>query len=173
MITLVGVMVFAFLSPSPYSAVPKCRTIQEAISRVGEKVCVNGKVFSVEREPSGIHVLHFCEASVARCPFRVVVYPDDLRDVGDVRWMENKEIEIHGAIKEQHGAAEMVLRDIRQLRGEAAKMPLIPKQYDVESRGRFSAGRSQAPKHKYPRKPRKGDVEPQPAPGESGLPTPP
>jgi hypothetical protein len=104
----------------------------------------------------------------------VIVYPNDLRDVGDVRWMEGKEIEIHGAMREQHGGGEMTLRDIHQLKGAAAKLPLIPKQYDVESRGRFSAGRSQAPKHKYPRKPRrKGDVEPQPAPDDSGIPTPP
>ena len=139
---------------------------------MGDHVCVTGKVVRVERLDSGVHVLHFCGQNSASCPFRVIVYPDDLRDVGDVRWMEGKEIQIHGAVKGWGGGAEMKLNDARQLKGEASKLPLIPKQYDVESRGKFSAGRSQAPKHKYPKR-RKGDVEPQPAPDETAPPPPP
>ena len=148
----------------------KCLSIGDLANRVGDHVCVAGKVNKVERETSGVHILHFCQTA-AGCPFRVVVYPDDLRDVGDVRWMEGKEVEIHGAVRERNGATEMKLSDAHQLKGEASKLPLIPKQYDVESRGKFSAGRSQAPKHKYPRKSRrKGDVEPQPAPDGSVTP---
>ena len=158
----------------PLASTPKCISIQETTERVGDHACVTGKVLRVERLDSGVHVLHFCEQSASSCPFRVVVYPDDLRDVGDVRWMEGKEIQIHGAVKGWGHGAEMKLNDARQLKGEAAKIPLIPKQYDVESRGRFSAGRSQAPKHKYPkRSSRKGDVEPQPAPDDTGVPAPP
>jgi len=165
----------ATLSYSPAqasSSIRKCISIQETTERVGDHVCVTGKVLRVERLDSGMHVLHFCQQNSAACPFRVVVYPDDLRDVGDVRWMEGKEIQIHGAVKGWGHGAEMKLNDARQLKGETARLPLIPKQYDVESRGKFSAGRSQAPKHKYP-KPRKGDVEPQPPPDDTGVPAPP
>ena len=163
----------AALSLHPSSA--KCLPIEDAIHRVGDRVCVAGKVFKVEQEASGMHILHFCDVATATaCPFQVVVYPHDLRDVGDVRWLEGKDVEIRGAIKDRSGIAEMTLNDARQLRGAAAKLPLIPKQYDVESRGKFSAGKSQARKHNSPhRSRRKGDVEPQPAPDDSGIPPPP
>jgi len=163
---------FSYSPPLALSSTRKCVSIQETTERVGDHVCVTGKVLRVERLDSGMHVLHFCQQNSAACPFRVVVYPDDLRDVGDVRWMEGKEIQIHGAVKGWGHGAEMKLNDARQLKGETARLPLIPKQYDVESRGKFSAGRSQAPKHKYP-KPRKGDVEPQPPPDDTGVPAPP
>ncbi len=129
MAVLTAILLLASLSSSSHRAFSKCLSIKQTITKVGERVCVTGKVFKVEREPSGVHVLNFCEETSVPCPFRVVVYPNDLRDVGDVRWMEGKNIEIHGAIRNRDGRAEMKLNDARQIKGEAAKLPLIPKQY--------------------------------------------
>jgi transcriptional regulator of NAD metabolism len=74
------------------------------------------------------------------CPFTVVVFASNLKHVGDVRQLEGKEIEIHGRIKEYDGRAEIILERFAQLSGEAANIPALPKGYDVESKGRYSAG---------------------------------
>jgi DNA/RNA endonuclease YhcR with UshA esterase domain len=71
----------------------------------------------------------------------VVAFARDLRDVGDVRYLAGKEVEIHGKIKEYQGRAEIILRDRRQLRGESAKLPPVPKDYDASRHGSYSAGR--------------------------------
>jgi hypothetical protein len=70
----------------------------------------------------------------------VFVPAKSLRDVGDVRQLEGKVIEIHGKIQQYGGRAEIVLTDVRQLKGEAAKIPPVPKNFDVERRGSFSPG---------------------------------
>jgi hypothetical protein len=75
------------------------------------------------------------------CPFTVVIFPHDLKDVGDVRRLAGRMIEIHGPVKLYDGRAEIILNRISQITGGAALIPPIPKNYDVENRGHFSAGR--------------------------------
>jgi DNA/RNA endonuclease YhcR with UshA esterase domain len=60
--------------------------------------------------------------------------------VGDVRQLEGKTIEVGGKIEEYMGRAEIILKDVKQLRGEAASIPPLPKNYDATKRGNFSAG---------------------------------
>ncbi len=115
----------------------KCIPFTEADSRIGDHACVTGKVIKVARSKSGTFFLNFCE-KYRDCPFTVVVFPSNLKDVGDVRQLEGKEIEIFGKITSWRGHAEIVLRDARQLKGEAAKLPPVPKEYDVERKGKFS-----------------------------------
>ena len=74
------------------------------------------------------------------CPFTVVVFPSGLKDVGDVRRLAGRTIEIHGAVKLYDGRAEMILNRISQITGGAAMIPPLPKNYDVENRGHYSAG---------------------------------
>ncbi len=93
----------------------------------------------VKQGNGGTHFFDFCE-DYRMCPFTVVVFPSNLKHVGDVRQLEGKEIEIHGPIKEYDGRAEIVLERTSQLDGEAAKIPALPKGYDVEQKGRYSAG---------------------------------
>jgi len=71
----------------------------------------------------------------------VVVFAHDLKDVGDVRRLADRMIEIHGPVKLYDGRAEIILNRISQITGGAALIPPIPKNYDVENRGHFSAGR--------------------------------
>jgi DNA/RNA endonuclease YhcR with UshA esterase domain len=127
------------------SASAECIPFAEAQKKVGETVCVTGKVLKVSTSArSGTQFLNFCD-DYKTCPFTVVVFARDLRDVGDVRPLEGQTIEIHGKVKLYKGQAEIILSDSRQLRGEAAKLPALPKNYDVENQGKYSAGQFKSP----------------------------
>lgn len=122
-----------------------CISVEQAPEKIGEIACVRAKVVKVtESQKSGTWFLDFCD-DYRTCPFSVVVFPRYLRDVGDVRMLAGREIEVHGKITAYGGRAEIVLRHSRQLKGESAKLPPIPKTYDAERRGRYSAG--QFPRH--------------------------
>ncbi|HYL16505.1 MAG TPA: hypothetical protein VEV41_25950 [Terriglobales bacterium] len=102
-------------------------------------------MLKVTRSNSGTYFLNFCP-DCRGCAFQVVVFPADLRHVGDIRQLEGKVIEIQGDIKECDGRPEIVLKDSRQSRGEAAPIPPLPKNFDVENKGRYSAGKMTYPK---------------------------
>jgi len=124
-----------------------CIPAFEAGKHIGEMQCVTGKVFAVKQGIRGVHYLDFCE-DFRTCPFTVVIFPGDLRQVGDVRQLQGRMIEIHGQVKEYDGRAEIILSQARQLKGETANLPPLPKNYDVEKRGTFSAGTFSHPKPK-------------------------
>ena len=92
----------------------------------------------------GLHFVDFCEDSRI-CPFTVVVFPSDLKRVGDIRQLAGRQIEIEGEVKGYDGRAEIVLKRISQPRGDAAKIPPLPKEYDVERHGNYSAGKFHTP----------------------------
>jgi hypothetical protein len=116
-----------------------CIPIHEAGHHVGETRCVAGKVLKIKIGAKGVHFLDFCEDQMA-CPFTVVVFPSGLKDVGDVRRLAGRTIEIRGAVKLYDGRAEIILNRISQITGGAAMIPPLPKDYDVENRGHYSAG---------------------------------
>lgn len=122
----------------------ECIPIQQAADRIGDSACVAGKVLRVTEGPSGVTFLNFC-VDYRTCPFTVVVFPRDLRHVGDVRQLAGKDIEIQGQIKAYDGRPEIILRESRQLHGALRKLPPLPKDYDVARRGRYSAGKFQHP----------------------------
>jgi hypothetical protein len=115
-----------------------CIDYTQAAKHVGDDQCVTGEVVAVNRGDSGTYFVNFCD-DYRTCPFSVVVFPDDLSDVGDIRKLDGKKIEIHGNIQQYDGRPEIILKNIRQLRGEAAKIPPVPKDFDVQRRGNFSA----------------------------------
>ncbi len=116
-----------------------CIPIEEAPKRIGETTCVAGTVLKVAQSRNGNFFLDFCK-NYRECPFTVFVPGKTLRDVGDVRQLEGKVIEIHGRIRQYGGRAEIILSDSRQLKGEAAKIPPVPKEFDVQRKGSYSAG---------------------------------
>lgn len=126
-------------------AAADCITFTEAAKHVGETRCVSGTVLRVEQGTRGIHYLNFCE-DYRLCPFTVVVFPSDLKHVGDVRQLQGRQIEVHGPVKLYNGRAEIILREFRQLSGDFAWIPPLPKNYDVEKKGMFSAGKFSYPK---------------------------
>ena len=129
-----------------------CIPIHEASEHVGETKCVTGKVLKIKVGDKGVHYLDFCEDHMA-CPFSVVVFSHDLKDVGDVRRLEGRVIEIKGPVKLYDGHAEIILSRVNQLTGGASLIPPLPKNYDVEKTGHYSAGRlrpSKKPKKTKP-----------------------
>jgi hypothetical protein len=122
-----------------------CLPIREAKQHVGETKCVTGKVLRVKAGARGVHFVDFCEDHMA-CPFTVVVFPHDLKDVGDVRRLAGKVIEIRGPVKLYDGRAEIILNRVSQLTGGSTLIPPLPKNYDVEKQGHYSAGRLHPPK---------------------------
>ena len=130
----------AILFSTPVLAASDCVPIREASKHVGETKCVTGKVVRVKVGARGVHFVDFCEDQMA-CPFTVVVFPADLKDVGDVRRLAGQVIEIHGPVKLYGGRAEIILTRVSQLSAGSTLIPPLPKNYDVEKEGRYSAGR--------------------------------
>lgn len=122
-----------------------CLSIAQAGQHVGENRCVTGKVVGVKVGAKGVHFVDFCEDQAA-CPFTVVVFPSDLKDVGDIRRLTGHVVEIHGPVKTYDGRAEIILNRVSQLTGGSTLIPPLPKNYDVEQRGHYSAGRIRATK---------------------------
>ena len=118
---------------------PDCLSFDQAKKHVGEIKCITGKVVRVKQGSGGVHFLDFCD-DFRLCPFTVVVFPGDLKSVGDVRQLAGRMIEIHGQVREYDGRAEIILEEYRQLSGSGARIPPLPKNYDVEQKGRYSAG---------------------------------
>src|ERR1051326_5714594 len=92
---------------APILSASDCLPIHEAAHHVGETKCVIGKVIRVKDGTKGVHYLDFCEDQLA-CPFTVGVFPSDLKDVGDIRRLTGRTIEIHGAVKLYDSRAEII-----------------------------------------------------------------
>jgi len=133
-----------------------CVSFADAGKHVGTTQCVSGTVLHVEDGANGVTLLNFCKQARA-CPFTVVVLPDDLRKVGDIRQLEGRQIEIKGTIQDYDGRAQIVLRHTQQL-GEGAFLvvPRVPTDYDVERPGHYSAGRFKRPKAAKKTHPKQG-----------------
>lgn len=121
-----------------------CIPFSDAQKHIGETRCVSGVVHAVKEGTKGVTYLDFCE-DYRLCPFTVVVFPGDLKHVGDVRELKGKTVEVHGEIRPYDDRAEIILREYQQLTGAAAKIPRLPKNFDVEKKGRFSAGKLNYP----------------------------
>jgi hypothetical protein len=146
-----GLMMLGFFFCLPCRA--QCIPFSEAAKHVGETRCVKGTVLKVEQGNGGTTFLDFCQ-DYKVCSFTVVVFAGNLRDVGDVRQLVGKEIEIHGPIKMYDNRAEIILQRYKQLSGDAARIPPLPKEYDVEKKGRYSAGSFSRPSSRKPAKKR-------------------
>ncbi len=137
-------LLFVLLLPLP-SFAADCVPFSKAADKIGEVACISGRVLKVTSTGSGTWFLNFCE-DYRTCPFSVVVFSRDLRDVGDIRTLEGKEIQISGTVKSYKGQPEIVLRDRSQLRGEYANVPKLPKDFDTSRHGSYSAGKFKGPK---------------------------
>ena len=122
-----------------------CVSFSEASKHVGTSACVSGTVLHVQDGRNGAKILNFCKDKA--CPFTVVVFPSDLKKMGDVRQLEGRQVEIKGTVQDYDGRAEIILRRSQQL-GEGAFLlvPPVPTDYDVERPGHYSAGKFKRPK---------------------------
>lgn len=140
-----------------------CIPFEQAPDHIGKTICVTGKVLKVAQTPKGMFFLDFCE-NYKQCPFTVVVFRSSLNKVGDVRALEGQQIEITGKIKEWNGRAEIILKDRLQLDGLVSNLPPMPKDYEADRHGYFSAGkysgaRSSHPTHKRTSRPSDGEID--------------
>jgi DNA/RNA endonuclease YhcR with UshA esterase domain len=137
-----------------------CVSFAEASKHVGTSACVRGTVLHVETGTRGVTLLNFCQDPKA-CPFTVVVFPADLKKMGDVRQLEGRQVEIKGTIQDYDGRAEIILRRTQQL-GEGAFLlfPTVPTDYDVERAGKYSPGKFKHPKAAKKSDARQGDPVP-------------
>jgi hypothetical protein len=126
-----------------------CIPFEQASDYIGKTKCVSGKVLKVGQSSAGSMFLDFCE-DYRKCSFVVIVFRSNLKNVGDVRSLEGKEIEITGKIKEWNDRAEIILKDAGQLDGMAEKLPPAPKTYDADRHGSYSAGKYSGPRSKHP-----------------------
>ena len=126
-------------------ALATCIPFDQARNHLGETQCVTGKVIRVKEGNRGVRFLDFCE-DYRLCTFTVVVFPYDLKKIGDVRELAGKMIEIRGELKDYDDRAEIVLENLKQLSGAAMHLSPLPKNFDVEQRGHFSAGSSRRPR---------------------------
>ena len=99
----------------------------------------------VEHSGEGLTFLNFCDDS-HNCPFTVVVFAEDQHHVGSLEPLVGRTVEIRGKVRDYDGQAEIVLQDVGQFGGGFKKLPPVPKEFDVEPRGRFSAGTFHAAK---------------------------
>lgn len=139
-------LVFLLLSP----AVAKdCIPFDQAPDHIGKTLCVTGKVLKVGHSQSGSMFLDFCD-DYMKCPFVVIVFRSNLKNVGDVRVLEGETIEVTGKIKEWNDRAEIILKNRLQLEGMAEKLPPVPSTYDADKHGNYSAGKYSSAKSKHP-----------------------
>jgi hypothetical protein len=132
-----------------------CIPFTEARQHVGKTQCIRGTVLHVQDGGDGVTFLDFCE-DYDSCPFTVVVFPGDLKQVGDIRQLTGQAIEIKGTVEEYDGRSEIILRHPQQLGDTASLLPALPKDaylapeppgaYDVERQGHYSAGKFKHPK---------------------------
>lgn len=139
---------------SPDNQTPQnCLTVTEAQRHIGKTNCVKGTVVRIEEGHNGVTFLDFC-ADYRSCQFTVIVFPGDLKSVGDVRQLQGREITIQGRIEEYDDRAEIILRHAQQLGDSASRLTALPKDYDVERQGHYSVGSFRPSKAKKPRRAR-------------------
>jgi hypothetical protein len=114
-----------------------CLPVEEARKHVGEVKCVTGRVVRVK------DFLDFCD-DFRLCPSTVVIFPGDLKSVGDVRQLQGRMVEVRGQVKEYDGRAEIVLEEYRQLGGAGARIPPVPKT-TTSKKGPLQRGNFQPP----------------------------
>jgi len=136
---------------STFAAAATGSPFDQAQKHMGETQCVTGKVVRVEAGSGGVHYLDFCD-DYRLCSFSVVVFSHDLKNVGDIRQLAGKMIEIRGEVKEYDDRAEIILESNEQLGGEMVRLPPLSKNFDVEQREHFSAGQFRAPHSRSARK---------------------
>ena len=131
----------AFISAVVLSnfALAACIPFDQARNHLDETQCVTGKIIRVQAGERGVNYLDFCE-DYRLCTFGVVIFQHDLQKIGDVRQLTGKVIEIRGEIKDYEDRAEIILESSRQLNNGVMRLSPLPKSFDVEQQGHFSAG---------------------------------
>ncbi len=136
---------YVAVAEKPAAESAACSPFTEAKRLIGTRQCIRGTVVKAARAGEGRTFLDFCE-DYRVCPFAVVIFDEDLRHLGALDSLVGRTIEIRGKVKDYDGQAEIVLQNVGQLGGEIRKLPPVPREFDVEQQGKFSAGTFHAAK---------------------------
>lgn len=112
------------LSSSPLLAATRaCHPPSEAARYSGKDICVAAHVYDIAQLRDGTRFLDTCtpETSDADCRFTIASLPEDTRDVGDLRALRGKDIELRGTVHSVNDRSLMYLSSARQLHGGAEK----------------------------------------------------
>jgi len=60
--------------------------------------------------------------------------------------LQGRTIEVHGQVQEYAGRSEIILQEYRQLSGSGSANSSLPKDYEVQKKGRYRAGTFSHPK---------------------------
>ena len=118
-----------FLHPNALAA---CIPFDQARNHLDETQCVTGKVIRVQQRGDGVHYLDFCE-DYRLCTFTVVVFPHDLKNIGDVRGLAGKVVEITGEIKDYDERAQIVLENPKQLNNDCCGSCLLSRYQNIST----------------------------------------
>jgi len=100
---------------SAASAPGKCVDFRDAREHTGETGCVSGRVLRVFTSRAGNTFLDFCP-DYRQCPFASVIFASERAKFGDLGSLEDRQVEIRGAITVYQGRAEIIVRDPQQIR---------------------------------------------------------
>jgi hypothetical protein len=116
---------------------------------VGTTQCVSGTVLHVAEGTNGVTFLTFCQDHKT-CPFTVVVFPNDLKKVGDIQQLEGRMVEIKRYDSRSRRTCGDRLCVTRNSSAKARSSSFLrrPTDYDVDRRGHYSAGKYSHPKAK-------------------------
>src|SRR5215470_9799583 len=96
---LAATIALAWLMPPRANAgTSKCVPFSDAMKHIGANRCISGTVMRAKQGNGGVHFFDFCD-DYRVCPFTVVVFPRDLKQVGDVPRLQGRQIEIEGEVK--------------------------------------------------------------------------
>jgi hypothetical protein len=104
----------------------QCVPFSEARDHIGATRCISGKVVRVQQGNGGVHFVDFCE-DFRICPFTVVVFPSDLKQVGDIRQLAGRQIEIEGEVKGTTAEPRSCSSESANSAATPRKFPLCPR----------------------------------------------
>jgi len=114
-----------------------CVSFEKAKELVGKEACIVGRVTQVGESRAGNVFVNFCK-DYRNCAFSAVaLHAGDSDELGDLRDLEGKILEMRGTIKLYKGQPEMELKSRAQLRlaKDQAKLPLDkPEPEDMRAR---------------------------------------
>ena len=106
-----------------------CLSTVEASDHVNGDICMNAHVFAVVDLPDGTRFLDVCPPSTPDqdCRFTIMSKREDRGDVGDLRRLRDRDVQVRGIVHSMNGRMGIVLSHVRQFSGGPEKFRPNPK----------------------------------------------
>ncbi|GAC1657056.1 MAG: hypothetical protein NVS9B15_18310 [Acidobacteriaceae bacterium] len=137
-----------------------CLPFDRAKELSGTEGCIVGRVVKIGESRAGNMFLNFCK-DYRNCAFQAVVLQEKSEELGDIRDLEGKVVEIRGAVKNYEGRPEIQLTSRAQLtlaKDEAVKQLMRPEPADMAHHMHEFGNRPHVPRFSHPKQAR-GSVQ--------------